>query len=427
MINLSLIEPYDKILCAVSGGADSMAMLHCFLQAQAKLNLEIFVCHLNHKTRDGDSDLDALFVENYCKKHNIPFLCKEISIKNTVGLGFEASARNARYDFFDEALLHFGASKIATAHNLNDNLETQLINLTRGTGICGLIGIPEIRLNIIRPLLNVSRIEIDDYILKNCLKYVVDKTNATDIYTRNKIRNNIIPILQQINPNVLKNAQNTASNLKTDEDFLENEANKSYNLCVQAFFDEFHLDIKAYSNLHSAISFRVLKLILKNFEKTLTTSLFMQFSAFSSSENPSATFSQISGIEIYRVYEKIIFKTTNSIQNNVDFIIKSQQITIATNKFTNLDYKCYADYDKIDINSIFISFKNQDDCISLPFGSKSLKKLFIDKKIPRFEREFVPILRDKNGIIAVCFIGTDKTRVLNNTFEIIFRSKDYEK
>ncbi len=157
MINEELIENCDKIVCGVSGGADSIALVYALKKLEETCNIQVFACHLNHKMRGLESTRDLNFTIDFCKTHSIPIYFEEIDIPLDKKIGFEASARQIRYDFFNRALEHFSANKIATAHNCDDNLETILLNISRGTGLRVLCGIPIVIENIISHILHKTR------------------------------------------------------------------------------------------------------------------------------------------------------------------------------------------------------------------------------------------------------------------------------
>lgn len=216
-----LIRPKDTIVIGVSGGPDSMCLLDILWQLQQKLEVNIIVAHVNHKIRkEADSETD--YVKHYCKEHNIPCYVKKVDVKALAKenkLGTEEMGRTIRYQFFEEVAQKEKANKIATAHNSNDNAETVLMNILRGTSTSGLKGIEMIRQNkYIRPLRECTRKEIEQYCQLHNLNPKIDQSNFENIYTRNKIRNELLPLLQQqFNPNVIETI-NRLSELAAEED-----------------------------------------------------------------------------------------------------------------------------------------------------------------------------------------------------------------
>lgn len=219
----NLIQKNDKIVCAVSGGPDSICMLDILRKIKEKnqISFGIIVCHINHMIRE-EATKDEQYVENYCQKYQIPFFAKRVNVKKIAESnkqGTEEAGRNVRYDFFEEIFQKENATKIAIAHNRNDKIETIIMNVFRGSGISGLRGIEPVRDNkFIRPLIEIERKDIEKYCEENNLKPRIDKTNFINDVTRNKIRNIVIPYIQnEFNPNFI-NTLNRLSEVIIEED-----------------------------------------------------------------------------------------------------------------------------------------------------------------------------------------------------------------
>ncbi len=211
-----LIDDSDKVLIAVSGGRDSIVLL--MLLNNLKVSIE--VAHCNYQLRGEESESDEKFVKGLCKKLNIPFHTKKFETVNAAkkeGISIQMKARDLRYSWFHKLVKERNLTKIATAHHLDDQLETILINLTRGTGLKGLRGMKVKRDNIVRPLLCVSRDEINDFIYANHIPFREDCSNASGKYFRNKIRHQVIPILKEINPSLFQAVNNSTKRLKAVE------------------------------------------------------------------------------------------------------------------------------------------------------------------------------------------------------------------
>lgn len=223
-----MLKPKDRVIVGLSGGADSVCLLHCLASLKERLNIELYACHINHNLRGDDSDSDQLFAESFCKQLNIPIKVFSVDVKGSAQKheSTEEAARKLRYEAFSEYAREIGA-KVATAHNACDNSETVLLNLIRGTGLKGLCGIPPIRDCFIRPLIYCTRAEIEDYIGENALKYVTDKTNFSADYTRNKVRLQLMPLLLEMNPSFHGGIARAVSSLRRDSDFLEAIAEKA--------------------------------------------------------------------------------------------------------------------------------------------------------------------------------------------------------
>lgn len=232
----NMINKEDKIVIGVSGGPDSITLLNILNKIKEKLNIKIYVAHINHMIRK-EADEETEYVKEFCKKIHVEFFYKKIDVEEEakkIKIGTEEAGRNIRYAFFEEVTKKTGANKIATAHNSNDNAETVLMNIIRGTSISGLKGIEAIRDNkYIRPLIETSREKIEKYCKTENLNPRYDKTNKENIYTRNKIRNLLIPYLQkEFNPNILEGIKRL-SNIATEEErFLNNIVKEEYRRLV---------------------------------------------------------------------------------------------------------------------------------------------------------------------------------------------------
>lgn len=264
-----LIENGDKIVLGVSGGPDSIAMLDIFKDLRNILGFKIYVCHVNHMIRGQDAMNDQKYVEQYCKKNQIEFFTKNINvveIANKQKIGTEEAGRNARYQFFEEVLKNTGANKIATAHNKNDNAETVLMHLLRGSGLSGLKGIDPIRNNkYIKPLIECERQEIENYCKEKNLNPCIDKTNFENTYTRNKIRNVVIPYIKnQFNPNIIETLTRLSEVVSNEDEFIEKIINKEFNRLVLLQNDEqIDLNLKEFNLLDNVIKSRMILFVVK--------------------------------------------------------------------------------------------------------------------------------------------------------------------
>ena len=261
----NLIEKGDKLVLGVSGGPDSIAMLDILneirMDKKNDLNFQIVVAHINHMIRE-EADDDEKFVKDFCKKKNIEFYSKSIDVQklaNTNKIGTEEAGRNARYEFFDEILKKTKSNKVAIAHNKNDKAETIIMNFMRGSGISGLKGIEEKRGKYIRPLIECERIEIEDYCEKNNLQPRVDKTNFENEYTRNKIRNIVIPyVKREFNPNIINTLDRLSELVKEEEEYIEKQVKKSYyNLIVEETEKQIVLDLRKFNQEEKVIKSRL--------------------------------------------------------------------------------------------------------------------------------------------------------------------------
>ena len=231
----NLIQNGDKLVLAVSGGPDSLAMLNLLLDIKKdkKIEFDFVVAHVNHMIRKEAID-DENFVKDFCEKNNIKFFVKRVDIPKLAEerkMGTEEAGRYARYEFFDEVMKKTGSKKISIAHNKNDKIETILMNLLRGSGVSGLKGIEYIKEEkYIRPLLDCTRIEIENYCSNQKLNPRIDKTNFDNSYTRNKVRNVVIPyIKKEFNPNIIDTLSRLSDLVKEEENYVQKQVEKAYN------------------------------------------------------------------------------------------------------------------------------------------------------------------------------------------------------
>jgi len=214
------------VLCAVSGGRDSMALLHLLTALAAEVGFQVAAGHFNHQLRPT-AERDEAFVRDWCRKHGIPLVCGRGDaggFARRERLSIEDAARTLRYAFLEDAARDVGADRIATAHHREDNAKTLLLHLIRGTGMQGLGGIPPVRGKIVRPLLEVSRAEINAYIEKNALPFVEDETNQDTAYTRNRLRLEVLPLLEEIAPGAAGRISGTAALAREEDAYLRREA-----------------------------------------------------------------------------------------------------------------------------------------------------------------------------------------------------------
>ncbi len=285
----NLIEEGDKIVLGVSGGPDSMCMLNALINIYKNCQkgpslvakncqkgpspVAIIVAHINHMIREEAAD-DENYVRAFCAEKNIDFYSKSIDIQkiaNNSKIGVEEAGRNARYEFFDEVLRQTGANKIAIAHNKNDKVETMIMNAMRGSGISGLKGIEAKRGKYIRPLIDCERSEIEEYCERYKLNPRIDKTNFENDYTRNKIRNIVIPyIKKEFNPNIIETLNRLSELVFEEEDYIDRQVEKAYgDLVLEENSNQIVLDLKKFNCQEKVIKSR---LVLYNITRLFGTS-----------------------------------------------------------------------------------------------------------------------------------------------------------
>ena len=255
----SMIKSGDTVIAAVSGGADSVALLHVLYSLQGELSFSLAACHVNHNLRGAESDGDEMFVRRMCRMMDIPLYVANIKVNEFRQKhdSLEECARRLRYGFFED----IGKNKlIATAHTASDNCETILINMVRGTALSGICGIPAKRDNIIRPLLYSTREDVERYCRENELDYVTDSTNLSDDYTRNKIRHKIVPLLREINPALYGAMSRLSDAASLDDAYLDGLAAQ---LMQKASADDGKYDVNQLCDADECILRRIVTMLFK--------------------------------------------------------------------------------------------------------------------------------------------------------------------
>ena len=441
----NLIEPGDKIVIGISGGPDSVCLLHILSRLKAKIDIELYAAHLNHQIRGLEAQKDALYVSNICDELGVTYFLKSIDVPKYCkdnGLSIEEGARKLRYEMFEEIKLRTKSNKIAIGHNLNDQAETVLMRIMRGTGLQGLRGIEYSRENgVIRPLLDIERKDIEEYCKVHNLEPRIDESNLENIYTRNKIRLELIPyMMDNFNPSLIESIVRMSNNLKSDSDYIENEAEGKFKNICEIASDAVNVKINDFSKLHNAIKVRILRKGIKhilgdtNFIDQKHIEDIMEF------ENESKINKMLTlprGIFVYRKQNYIILTTTEIVNEEISYSyniptngfvkIKELKTIIETQTMTIDRYKS-GKLDKIskgfDLNKIkggmVVRSRQQGDKIKLVGGSKKIKDLFIDLKIPREERCKIPVIVDEEGILQVGeYKSSENYKIDENTKEVL--------
>lgn len=264
----NLISPKDKIVLGVSGGPDSLFMLDILNKLKKELDIELVVAHINHKIRI-EADEEEEFVKRFCEKIGVEFYSKRIEVEkyaNNNKIGLEEAGRKVRYEFFEEVCDEIGANKIAVAHNKNDKVETMIMHMLRGSGISGLQGIQPKANKIIRPIIEIERKDIEKYCEEQNLEPRIDKSNQDNTYTRNKIRNIVIPYInQEFNPNFIE-TMTRLSELITEENAFLNKLTETEHkkILIQKTENQILLDLKKFNELDNIIKKRIILYTVSN-------------------------------------------------------------------------------------------------------------------------------------------------------------------
>lgn len=405
-----MIQPGDRVVCAVSGGADSMALLWAMYLLKEKLQIKLEAAHFNHHLRGAESDRDEAFVRDFCAGYGIVLHLGSAQV--TAGKkGLEAAARDARYAF-----LRSLPGKIATAHTANDNAETVLMHIVRGTGLKGLGAIAPTRDQLIRPMLSITRHEVMAFLQEEHIPYIEDSSNHSDVFLRNRLRHKVMPILEAENPRLAENLSAMALRLREDELFLSKNTK----------WDNF--TVSELREMEPSRRCRVLASYLKEIGvKEPEAEHISLAESLVFSQKPSACAQFPGKIIICRNYDylelKVQQKPLDCIPVSCPGVTEIPEIGFrvlckpaheacnSLNRFTVLP-----------VGQIYLRSRRSGDALRLPGGTKQLKKLFIDKKIPSAQRFRIPILCDEVGILGVYGFGVNMDRFSDDAgaIEVMF-------
>lgn len=436
----SMIVNGDRIVIALSGGPDSVALLYSLAFIREKYSLELYSIHINHGIRGEEADRDENFSVQLSKKFDIPCKVVKVDIPNKakeLKISEELAGRQVRYEEFKKYAEKVRANKIATAHHADDVTETIFMRIIRGTGSQGFSGILPIRENCyIRPLLYISKSEILNLISKENLSFCEDKTNNTSDYFRNKVRNEIIPIIKTCNPNINKNIADMASILSEEGNFISKITENEFLTCAHENGGKIYLDILKIKNLHLAILRKVIRMA---FTKILKSSYDVDFesceSVISLIDSEVGKEIILRDITVLRDYNFLIFSVKKNEEKEEDnfskhifengMIVEKADL-IFTSYFLNdrPDFilkggmTAVFDYDKINF-PIYVRFRKNGDYFT-PFGMKGKKKLkdfFSDEKVPLKIRDKIPLLVDScDKILWVTgFRISEQVKVIDST------------
>lgn len=392
-----MVAKGDHVTCAVSGGADSVALLFGMYLLREKLGITLSAAHFNHRLRGEESDRDEQFVRDFCSRYDIPLSVG--SARVAAGKkGLEAAAREARYAFF--ATL---PGKIATAHTADDNAETVLMHLVRGTGLRGLGGISPVNGNIIRPMLTVTRQEVLAFLEEYCLSHVEDSSNKTDDFLRNRLRHRVMPFLKEENPRLAENLSQMAMELRQDAQALE--------------FDGKLPSVGELREMDPALRSRKISRFLKeNGVPEPERSHIRAVDSLIFSEKPSARTNLPGAVTVGRNYDRLVVLEQKTVPDEVTLLpgdtlqlpqwgmmasyVPAQQI-INTKEIFTVSAS----------GPVVLRSRQAGDSIRLNAGTCTLKKLFIDRKIPAHQRPYIPVLADGQGVLGVYGIGANVDRL----------------
>jgi len=424
----NLIKSGDRIVVGVSGGPDSITLLDILVKLREELNLTLFVVHINHSLRQ-EADFEEEYVRKFAKEKNIEFFSKKVDINKIVEetkKSTEEVARNIRYEFFSEILIKVRANKIAVAHNLNDSVETVLLNLIRGCGIDGLTGIQKENANIVRPLIECERSEIENYIKENKLTVMHDKTNQETVYTRNKVRNELIPYLKEFNPEIVKSIYKTSKILSENRKLLKEIIEEKYKE-IKIEDKGLVLDKTKFLAQDLGLKQEILRKAILEFNGNLVNigmDTINNAICIISDAGSGAIIKISSDVKIKIIYNKLVFfkekeeikffyelnipGTTYIQELNKTITTKIVDASVVPEKYSDKN-KCFFDIEKTG-KKLYVRNKQVGDSISLSGmdGKKSIKKFFSDLKIDANFREKIPLVVSEDDVLWVVGFRTNK-------------------
>lgn len=430
-----LIHTGDRILVALSGGADSVCLLDCLHKLSGDLGISVFAAHVHHGLRGKDADDDEAFVRKFCGDRNIPLYVRHFDIRALAAetkTGLEEAGRNARYSYFKELRDKYGFDKIATAHHSGDNVETVLMRLMRGTGPLGLGGIPYVNQDIIRPLLDVSRQDVEDYCKIQHLSFRTDLTNFETDYTRNKVRHELIPLIEEkFNPDFKKSFQEQIRLYAACGAYIKEEAEKVmqaekhstlHGVCFSC-----HSLLKYDHFLVSTVLHKVLQQFIGGRDATtdhINSVMAMLEQEKSSVSLPGHVIAEVCHGWLY-IRRDLSIKTFSYPLSEHVFIEETGQIVTMCDAESVPDKgnvcAVYLDKQKLAGKKLMLRSRCDGDVFH-PVGMEGRKKLhdfFVDKKVPYFMRDSIPILTADDEIVWIAghradrrFIATSETNAI---------------
>lgn len=444
----NLLCPGDTVFVALSGGADSMALLYVMSDLKESLSLSgIRALHLHHGLRGTEADRDEQFVREQCGRLGIPLTVCHADVKKEAAKAHESceqAGRRLRYRFFAEQAKAVTGAKIATAHTADDQTETVLLHMIRGTGISGLIGIPYCRENIVRPLLNCTREEIEDFCLQRQIQYVTDSTNALLCYDRNKLRHKVVPVMREINPQLNRSIEKLSVLAQEEEDYWKDQTALAIANAKRFGSSEESFDIEKLCVLPIPLLRRTLLQAARDAGASNTEYAHIDRLIGILSKGGSVNFPQrMKATSNGKSLRFISCKSTPQEQQNPEKIPLTAEIpfTFAGNTYCahnmtiqeygklqnvhkNLFYFCFS-CDMIG-DSVYVRAKAEGDRFR-PFGrncGKTLKKFFNEMKIPPAVRSTIPIVCDEKGILLAAGIGVDeRAAVTKQTTRVMWIEK----
>ena len=429
--SFNMLSEGDYVLCALSGGADSVAMTHWMAQNATRLRIKVAAAHFSHGIRKDKAEEERALCLNLCNELGIDFYYGEgdsIVYSKENKLGLEESARNLRYMFLDRIADQYGANKIATAHHADDNIETIIMNARRGAGIAGLVGVPPIRDRFIRPLIETTKKDVLKYIDENQLTYANDLTNFEPCCERNRLRLLVLPEIRDKYPSFDEIITRISRQATIYNDRIKCKAIKLAKHCDETE-NTIKIPISIMREAENVVESSMIQLMHKRVggKSMLSSRHIDSVRRIIDGDSPSARV-YLPEVMVKREYENLVFSSSELNREEKPKIIKiGQKVKFGLWETEIVSGKCpsalWIDSSKI-CGDLVLRSRREGEQIYIGGHHKSLKKLMIDKKIPKDHRDSYPVLSDGDNIVAVAGIGKDmnyNAESCDNVISVIFR------
>lgn len=444
-----MLSGKERVLVALSGGPDSVCLLHVLKNLKDESKLDIYALYIDHGLRPEEVSVEIEFCKNLCEKLDLPFMTKSIDVKNYAqekGINRQAAARELRYQVFEETALEINAQKIALGHTADDQAETILMRLFRGSGSTGLSGIPPVRGKFIRPLINIERQEIERYLQEEKIEYIVDSSNLRRDYLRNKIRLSLMPMIREVNPNIIDTLSRTAAILREEERYFEILVTKTLiRLMSRKTNSRIELFLSPLEVMEKVILRRALRRAIDE-TRGLRGINFIHIEDIIDLIKKGRTGDRLylpKGIRAIKDYSVLILTSelpvtldTYTLEVPGEVVLREAGVLIKASliKFSDFgessqaireraEFKTLAlfDAERLIFPLIVRPRKEGDFFYPLGFGKKKkLQDFFVDEKVPRDERDAIPFIVSGEDIIwIVGYRGDERFKVTDETREVL--------